>query len=111
MDTNYIEATDQNFQDEVLGSDIPVLVDYWAPWCGPCQMVGPIVEKLADEFKGKVKVAKLNVDENPEVAQKYSVMSIPTLKFFKNGEVADNIIGAQPESVLRDKMNYFAAGA
>jgi thioredoxin 1 len=105
---SYVNVTDDNFDSEVLKASGPVLVDFWAPWCGPCRMVGPIIEKLADEFSGKVKIAKLNVDENPAIAQKYNIMSIPTMKFFKDGEIAEEMIGAQPENILRDKLNYYA---
>lgn len=87
--------TDQNFEKEVLKSSTPVLVDFWAPWCGPCQMVGPIVEELAKEYEGKVKIGKLNVDENPQVAVKYSVMSIPTVIFFKEGQEVARQIGLE----------------
>ncbi len=89
--------TDQNFEKEVLKSELPVLVDFWAPWCGPCQMMAPIIEELAKELEGKVKVGKLNVDENPQMAEKYKVMGIPTLIYFQNGEVVKSITG------LRDK--------
>lgn len=87
--------TDKNFEEEVLNSKIPVLVDFWAPWCGPCQMVGPIIEELAKEHEGKVKIGKLNVDENPQVAVKYSVMSIPTVIFFKEGKEIARQIGLE----------------
>jgi len=108
---SYVTVTDENFEQEVLKSDIPVLVDFWAPWCGPCLMIAPAIEKLAGEFKGRVKIAKLNVDDHPATAQHFAVMSIPTLKVFKGGQIVDNLIGAQPEPVLRDKLNYFAAGS
>ncbi len=94
---NILEATDANFQAEVLGSDLPVLVDFWAPWCGPCRAIAPAVEELAKEYAGKVRVAKLDVDENQEVAAKFNVMSIPMLILFKNGQVADQILGAVPK--------------
>lgn len=99
-----IELSDQNFEQEVLKSDLPVLVDFWAPWCGPCQMIGPTVEKLSDEFKGKLKFCKVNVDENSESAKKYQVMSIPLLLFFKDGQPVDQSLGAVPESTLRSKV-------
>lgn len=92
--------TDQNFDAEVLTSDVPVLVDFWAVWCGPCQMQGPIVEDVAKEMAGKAKVGKLNVDENPNTAQKYGVMSIPTLMIFKGGTVMKMFIGVQSKETL-----------
>lgn len=101
-------VTDETFAKEVLQAEQPVLVDFWAPWCGPCRVLGPIVEKLAGEFAGKVKVAKLNVDENPVTAQKYGVMSIPTMIIYKGGQVAEQIVGLQQESVLREKLAAFA---
>lgn len=96
--------TDATFEKEVLQATEPVLVDFWAPWCGPCRIIGPIVEKLAGEFAGKVKIGKLNVDENPASAQKYGVMSIPTLIIYKGGQVAEQLVGVQQESVLREKL-------
>ena len=90
-----IVFTDQNFEKEVLKSEMAVLVDFWAPWCGPCQMVGPIVEELAKEYDGKVKIGKLNVDENPQVAVKYSIMSIPAVIFFKEGKEVARQIGLE----------------
>lgn len=87
--------TDQNFQDDVLKSDTPVVVDFWAPWCGPCRIVSPIIEELAKDYSGKVKVGKINVDENPNVAGEYGVMSIPTVMVFKGGQPVKAMVGAQ----------------
>lgn len=99
-----IELSDQDFEQEVLKSDLPVLVDFWAPWCGPCHMIGPVVEKLSEEFDGKFKFCKVNVDENSQIATKYQVMSIPMLIFFKQGQPMDQSLGAVPESALRPKI-------
>ena len=99
-----IKFTDQNFEEEVEKSKLPVLVDFWAVWCGPCQMMGPIIEELAKKFDGKMKIGKLNVDENPETAKKYEVLGIPSLKFFKNGEVVDEITGLQPKEIIIEKI-------
>lgn len=95
-----IELTDANFETEVVKSDQLVLVDFWAPWCGPCQIIGPVVEELSQEVK-TAKVGKLNVDENPATAQKYGVMSIPSLKVFKGGQVVKEFVGVQPKDVLK----------
>ncbi|MCB9210870.1 MAG: thioredoxin [Ignavibacteriales bacterium] len=100
-----ITFTDDNFETEVINSDIPVLIDFWAAWCGPCKMIAPIVEELASEYEGKVKVGKLDVDVNQQTAIKYGVRSIPTVLLIKNGEVKDTIIGAVPKSVFVDKLN------
>jgi thioredoxin 1 len=99
------EVKDQNFESEVLKCDVPVIVDFWAPWCGPCRMIAPVTEKLAEEYADRVKFCKLNVDENPEMARKYQVMSIPLLLFFKGGKQVDSIVGAVPESMLQPKVN------
>lgn len=100
-----VTVTDQNFDDQVLKSAAPVLVDFWAPWCGPCLVQGPVVEELAKELSGKATIGKLNVDENPQTSQKYSVMSIPTLMIFKNGAVVKQFIGVQSKETLLAELN------
>lgn len=99
-----MEFTDQNFEAEVLKSNKPVLVDFWAPWCGPCQMMGPIINELIKEFGEKVKVGKLNVEENKETASQYGIMSIPAIKIFKNGEVAKEFVGVQNKETLAEEL-------
>lgn len=101
---NTVEGTDSNFDLEVLKSDIPVLVDFWAPWCGPCRMVSPLVDELAEELTGKLKVVKVNTDENQEIAIKYGIRSIPTLGIFKNGNIVDGLIGAVPKQAIKSKL-------
>lgn len=100
-----IEFNDANFATEVESADTPVLVDFWAEWCGPCRMVGPVVEELAGEYEGKVKVGKVDVDNNPSVSMKYGIRSIPTLLIFKNGEVVDQVVGAVPKLVLQKQLD------
>lgn len=97
--------TDSNFQEQVLKADKPVLVDFWAPWCGPCKVVGPIVEELAKEYAGKLSVGKLNVDDNQQTSGTYGIMSIPTLAFFKKGQIVKTIIGAQGKEVLKKAID------
>jgi len=99
-----IEITDANFEQEVLKSEIPVLIDFWAVWCGPCKMIAPIVEELAAEYDGKVKVGKLDVDNNQQVSVKYGIRSIPTLLIFKDGKIADQIVGAVPKAAIVQKL-------
>ena len=98
------EVSDGDFAQEVIKSDIPVLVDFWAPWCGPCKMVAPIVEELAKEFSGRVKFAKINVDENPVTPPAYGIRAIPTLILFKGGEVVEKIVGLLPKDQLKAKL-------
>lgn len=95
-----ITLTKDNFDAEVMNSEIPVLVDFWAVWCGPCQMLAPTIEELANEYEGKVKVGKVNVDEQPELAQKYGIMSIPTLIYFKDGQIAEQTMGVQSKESI-----------
>ncbi|MFC1682758.1 thioredoxin [Candidatus Zixiibacteriota bacterium] len=99
------QVTDGNFEEEVIKSDLPVLVDFWAPWCGPCRTVAPIVEELAKDYQGKLKVTKLDVDNNPGTAAKYGIFSIPTILIFKDGKVATQIVGAVPKKHFVDKLN------
>ena len=106
-----IEVTDKNFEEEVLKSDIPVSVDFWAPWCGPCRMVAPVLEKLAKEYAGKMLVAKVNVDENQQWAGKYGVQSIPTMLFVVNGKIVHSQIGALPEGIIRSILKQALAVA
>ena len=101
-----VVVTDDSFEQEVLKSETPlVLVDFWAPWCGPCKMVAPILEEIADEYDGKVKIAKVDVDAHSRIARDYRIMSIPALFFFKNGELVDQVIGALPTAHLIDKVS------
>ena len=95
---NEVRLTKNNFRDEVLNSDIPVLVDFWATWCGPCRMVAPIVEEIADEYDGRIKVGKVNVGEEPELAMQFRVASIPTLMVFKNGQLVNTAVGYRPKA-------------
>ncbi len=103
-----IEFTDANFEQEVLKSEVPVLVDFWAPWCGPCQMMGPVIEELAKEMGEKAKVGKVNVDENGDVSAKFGIMSIPALKIFKAGVVVKEFVGVQAKDVLKKALEELA---
>ncbi len=100
-----VEITDANFEELVLKSDKPVVVDFWAAWCGPCRMIGPIIDEMHGEYEGKAVIAKVNVDENPGVSAKFGVRNIPTVLFIKNGEVADKSVGAVPKAQLTEKLN------
>jgi thioredoxin 1 len=101
------KVTDQTFDEDVLGSDKPVLVDFWAEWCGPCKMVAPVLEEIAAQHGDKITVAKLNIDENPQIAEKYQILSIPTMSVFSGGQVVKSIVGAKPKSaLLRDLADY-----
>ncbi len=99
-----LQFTDGNFEDLVLKSEKPVMVDFWAEWCGPCRMVGPVVEELAKEYDGQVVIGKLNVDENAQVSMKYGIRSIPTILFFKGGQLVDRSVGAVPKAMLAQKL-------
>ena len=102
---NAIEFTDANFDQEVLKSDVPVLVDFWAVWCGPCKMIAPFVEELAGEYQGKVKVGKVDVDNNPNISVTYGIRSMPTLLIFRDGKIVDQIIGAIPKQAMAQKLD------
>ena len=100
-----LEFTDSNFEAEVITSQLPVLVDFWAPWCGPCKILDPVVEEIAGLFEGKLKVGKMNTDDNRDTAAKYGIMSIPTIIIFKDGKVQERIVGAQPKKTIVEKIN------
>ena len=100
-----LTITNQNFETEVLSANEPVLVDFWATWCGPCRMLSPVVDKLADEFEGKIKVGKINVDEQAELAARFGIMTIPTLLVFKNGEIVEKSVGVKPQAALAAMLN------
>ena len=106
---NTVQVTSQTWEKEVLKSSDAVMVDFWAAWCGPCRMIAPTIEELADEYAGKLKVCKLNTDENPEVAGRYQIMGIPTLLFFKDGKMADKIVGAASKKQFKDKIDSLLA--
>ncbi|MFQ6608398.1 MAG: thioredoxin [Fidelibacterota bacterium] len=105
MGSNTIEFTDSNFEQDVLNSDIPVMVDFWAEWCGPCHAIAPTVEEIAAEYAGKIKVGKLNVDHNPQTAMKYGVRSIPTLLFLNKGAVTDQVVGSVPKGNITQVLD------
>lgn len=102
-----VQVTDASFKQDVLESDVPVLVDFWAPWCGPCRMVAPVVDEIAQQYEGQVKVVKLNTDENPNVASQYGIRSIPTLMIFKGGQRVDMVVGAVPKTTLANTLEKY----
>jgi thioredoxin 1 len=104
-----IGLTEQSFQAEVIDNSGLVLVDFWAPWCGPCRMVAPVLEDISQEYRGKIKIVKVNVDESPKLAEEYRIRSIPTLLLFKNGQTVDRIVGALPKTKLSDKLKKWVA--
>jgi thioredoxin 1 len=107
MSGKYLVATDQNFKAEVLDSDKVTLVDFWATWCGPCMMLGPVIEELAGDYDGRAVIAKLNVDENSAIAAQYGIRSIPTLLIFKNGQVVDQMVGSMPKNTIAKKLDEY----
>lgn len=102
-----VQVTDASFKQDVLDSEVPVLVDFWAPWCGPCRMVAPVVDEIAAQYKDQVKVVKLNTDENPNVASQYGIRSIPTLMIFKGGQRVDMVVGAVPKTTLANTLEKY----
>ena len=105
MSDNVFEFTDASFENDVINSQEPVLIDFWAVWCGPCRMVAPIMEELANDYAGKVKVGKMDVDHNPQVAMQYGIRSIPSILLFKNGELVDTVVGAVPKQTLAKMLD------
>lgn len=105
QNASYLTLTDENFQQEVIQNSEPVLVDFWATWCGPCQVMNPVIQNLAKEYAGQVTVGKVNVDEHPLTAASFGIQSIPTIKIFKNGRILDEVVGAVPKKILVDKLN------
>ncbi len=101
------QVTDATFKEEVIESDVPVLVDFWAPWCGPCRMVAPVVDEISEQYKGQVKVVKINTDDNPNVASQYGIRSIPTLMVFKGGQRVDMVVGAVPKTTLASTLDKY----
>jgi thioredoxin 1 len=102
-----VAVTDSSFDQDVINSEVPVLVDFWAPWCGPCRMVAPVVDEIAEQYEGKIKVVKLNTDENPNVASQYGIRSIPTLMLFKGGQRVDVVVGAVPKATLANTIEKY----
>jgi len=101
---NYVELSDANFEEEVLNSEIPVLVDFWAEWCAPCRVIEPMVDELAQQYSGKLKIGKMDVDQNPQSSMNYGIRSIPTLLFFKEGKAVDQLLGAVPKNQIEEKI-------
>ena len=110
MDTRVLEVQDQDFEDQVIQSQKPVVVDFWAPWCGPCKAVGPIIEKMADTHHDKVQFVKINIDDNPETARKYGIKSVPTIMFFNNGQMVDKLVGMVTAAKLGESLQSVLAG-
>ena len=104
-----VKTSEDSFDTDVIETETPVLVDFWAPWCGPCKMVAPVVQELADDYDGRLKVAKVNVDDNPQLAMKYGIRGIPTLLIFKGGEVAEQVVGFVPKQALAEKLDSVLA--